>query len=375
MEIRARYTLMGLFVLAVLGAGFGFVYWLNTTAGFATRAYYLVRYDSPVSGLLKGSAVLFNGIRVGEVTALRLEPQAPSDVVVEIAIDQTAPVRADTRVGIEFQGLTGAPVVSLAGGTPSLPLLAAKGTATPPVLVAEKNAGLGMTQAARDLLRHLDTVVSDNAEPLRSLIANIDAFAGALARNADRVDGIVAGLERFTGGGTKPPVRTFDLAPATAFPGLTQTPAAQLQVQEPSALALFDTEKIVARRAEGGEAPSIGNAQWPDTLPKLVQARVLQSLENAGYMRALGRAPDGTRSDFQLILEIRSFQVTVGAAVSADVELAARLVNGEGGLVKAQVFKAAKPVAALGAEEAAKALSEAFQTVASGLVVWVCGTI
>jgi ABC-type uncharacterized transport system auxiliary subunit len=55
--------------------------------------------------------------------------------------------------------------------------------------------------------------------------------------------------------------------------------------------------------------------------------------------------------------------------------VAARLVNGEGGLVKAQVFKAAKPVAALGAEEAAKALSEAFQTVASGLVVWVCGTI
>ena len=67
MEIRARYILMGLFLLAVIAGGFGFVYWLNNSGGFGERASYRVRFENSVSGLYTGSAVLFNGIRVGEV--------------------------------------------------------------------------------------------------------------------------------------------------------------------------------------------------------------------------------------------------------------------------------------------------------------------
>ena len=59
-----------------------------------------------------------------------------------------------------------------------------------------------MTNAARDTLRRLDTVLTDNAEPLRNTMANLNTFTGALARNSDKLDGIVAGLERLTGGGT-----------------------------------------------------------------------------------------------------------------------------------------------------------------------------
>jgi phospholipid/cholesterol/gamma-HCH transport system substrate-binding protein len=374
MEIRARYALIGLFVLAVIGMGFEFVYWLNTTAGLGQRTVYRIRYDSPVSGLLKGSAVLFNGIRVGEVTALDLDPAAPGDVTVEIAVERRAPVRADTRIGIEFQGLTGAPVVTLSGGTPSLPLLApAKGE--PPVLVAEKNAGQGVTQVARDVLKHIDAVVSDNAEPLRTVIANIDKFSGALARNSDRVDGIVAGLERLTGGGAKVPPRIFELAAATTFPGITKLPTAQLQVPEPTALGVFDSEKILVRRNDSADGPGLGNAQWPDVLPKVVQTRIVQSFENARYMRALGRAPEGTRSDFQLLIDIRAFQVSAGSEAIAEVELAARIVGAEGGIVKADVFRATMPVATLDAATSAKALSDAFVKVATDLVIWTCSAI
>ena len=68
METRARYALIGLFMLAVILASFGFVYWLENKGGFAERKTYQVRFQGSVSGLLIGSAVLFNGIRVGEVT-------------------------------------------------------------------------------------------------------------------------------------------------------------------------------------------------------------------------------------------------------------------------------------------------------------------
>ena len=122
METRAPYALIGLFVLAAIGAVFGFVYWLNNTGGLSERAVYRIRFENTVSGLLTGAAVLFNGIRVGEVTDLRLDPDHPRQVLATVAVVATTPVRADTQVGLEYQGLTGVPVVSMLGGGASSPL-------------------------------------------------------------------------------------------------------------------------------------------------------------------------------------------------------------------------------------------------------------
>src|ERR687898_3343956 len=117
METRARYALIGLFMLAVIAASFGFVYWLENKGGFSQREIYQVKFQGSVSGLLVGSAVLFNGIRVGEVTALGLDPEAPQDVIATIAVDRLTPIRSDTVVNIETQGLTGGAAIALRGGT------------------------------------------------------------------------------------------------------------------------------------------------------------------------------------------------------------------------------------------------------------------
>lgn len=371
MEIRARYMLIGLFTLAVIGAGLLFVYWLNATGGLGKRAAYRIRYDSPVSGLLKGSAVLFNGVRVGEVTALQLDAANPRDVMVSVTVDRTAPVRADTIASIEFQGLTGAPVVSLVGGTVTLPLLT-PGDGKVPLLTAEKNAGQGMTQAARDALRHIDAVVTENSEPLKNLIANIDKFSGALARNSDRVDGIIAGVERFTGGGQKPISRIHDLAAPRTIAGITKVPAGQLLVAEPTTLAVFDSDKILVR-SKTNDKPALENAQWPDLLPKVVQVRMIQAFENVPFTGATGRMPDGARADFQLLIDIRSFQIVTEPAMSAEIELAAKITGPEGQIIGTKLFRATRPLASLDPPLAAKALSDAFEQIAAEIVVWTCG--
>src|SRR3990170_6098441 len=103
MEIRARYKLIGLFTLSVIAAAFGFVYWLNHAGGLMQRAFYQARFENTVSGLLRGSAVLFNGIRVGEVSELQLNPDNPRQVTAVLAIERQTPVRSDTKVGIDFQ--------------------------------------------------------------------------------------------------------------------------------------------------------------------------------------------------------------------------------------------------------------------------------
>ena len=192
MEIRAPYVIIGLFVLATIGAVFGFVYWLHTTAGLTARATYMVRYENTVSGLLPGAAVLFNGIRVGEVTQLKLATDNPRRVSAMIAVAADTPVRSDTKVGLDFQGLTGVPVVALEGGKE----VAAGGVST---LIAEPGAGQSMTQAARDALRRVDAILAENSEPLQGMIANFRTFSDGLARNTGKLDGIVAGLERMPG--------------------------------------------------------------------------------------------------------------------------------------------------------------------------------
>jgi phospholipid/cholesterol/gamma-HCH transport system substrate-binding protein len=102
METRAPFVIVGAFVLAAIAAAFGFVYWLHNAGGLGPRASYHVQFEGSVPGLLVGAAVLFNGIRVGEVSELGLAPGKPRGVNATISVAATTPVRADTKVGLEF---------------------------------------------------------------------------------------------------------------------------------------------------------------------------------------------------------------------------------------------------------------------------------
>jgi phospholipid/cholesterol/gamma-HCH transport system substrate-binding protein len=375
METRAPYALIGLFVLAVIGAVFGFVYWLHNTGGLSERTVYHIRFENTVSGLLAGAAVLFNGIRVGEVTDLRLDPDHPRQVMATVAVVSTTPVRADTQVGLEYQGLTGVPVVSMLGGA-SAALPGAASPAEPPVLIADPAAGQSMTEAARQALRRLDSLLADNAEPLKSAIANLNTFTGALARNSDRVDSILAGLERTMGGSAKTAVAAFyDLTAPKAFPPAAKAATAQLVVPEPTALVAFDTQRIIVAPG-AGEGPAVDTAQWSDTIPKMLQARIVQSFENSKYVGAVARPLEGLAADYQLVIDIRSFQILSGPDGSpmAQVEFAAKVV-GDGKIVGSRAFSATAPSPDVRAAAAAAAIDQAFGKAATDLVVWTATVI
>ena len=245
METRAPYAMIGLFVIAIIGAVFGFVYWLHNTGGLGERTVYRVRFENTVSGLLTGAAVLFNGIRVGEVSDLQLDPDDPRQVTATITVASGTPVRADTQTGLEFQGLTGVPVISLRGGAAGAARLTSS-QGEPPTLIADPTAGQSMTEAARQALRRIDAVLADNSDSLKSSIANLNTFTGALARNSDRVDGILSGLERMTAGTpVKATPTLYDLTAPRAFPASEKAAKSQLVVLEPTALIAFDTRNII----------------------------------------------------------------------------------------------------------------------------------
>src|SRR4030095_359748 len=101
METKANYTLIGLFTLAVVVAVFGFVYWFQHGGGGGERGYYRVLVESSVSGLRTGSAVLFNGIRVGEVESIKLSADNPKQVIAMISVDNAVKVRPDPRTAVQ----------------------------------------------------------------------------------------------------------------------------------------------------------------------------------------------------------------------------------------------------------------------------------
>jgi phospholipid/cholesterol/gamma-HCH transport system substrate-binding protein len=374
METRARYVLIGLFTLAVILFGFGFVYWLENTGGLRDRAVYRIRFESSVSGLLTGSAVLFNGVRVGEVTGIALGIDDPRQVTATIAVNPGTPVRADTQAGLDFGGLMGGTAaVSLTGGTPGSPILASP-PGEPPLLVADAGAAQTMTQVAREMLRRIDAIVAENSEPLHGTLANLQTFSQALARNSDRVDGILAGLERMTGGTVAKPAPSYELTAPRAFPGAAKPPTGQLVVPEPTALVALETQKILIRLDQGGSLP-LENGQWSDSLPKLVQAKVVQSFENANYLRAVARPFEGLVADFQLLIDIRQFQLSTAAEPVAEIEFSAKILGQDGRILDARIFRAAAPAKAADAPAAAAALDEAFGKAATELVVWVAGVL
>lgn len=369
MEIRARYVQVGAFTLAVLIAGFAFVYWLNNAGALRNRTVYSIRFESSVSGLLNGSAVLFNGIRVGEVTRLQLDAAYPRQVLATIAVDRATPVRADTFVTIDFQGLTGAPVIALVGGISKQPLATTKSGL--PLLVADPEAGRSMSLAARDVLKRLDGILTENAKPLHAMITNLDTFAGALARNSDKLDGIVAGLERMTGG-AKARAPIYDLAVPRASLVLEKALSAQLAIAEPTALSVLDSDRIQSTTLTGAYA-ALSDGQWSDLLPKVVQMKLLRSFEDASLFAGVSRSLEGPPGDFQLIIDIRKFHV--GSNLSAEVELGSRLVDSKGRVIATRVLQGSVPATALLAPAATSALDRAFGQVGAELVAWTARSI
>jgi phospholipid/cholesterol/gamma-HCH transport system substrate-binding protein len=369
MEVRARYILVGLFAFAAIAAGFGFVYWLNNNGGLARRDVYRIRFEGPTSGLQAGAGVQFNGVRVGEVTALQLDPDDPRGVVATIAVARGTPLRTDTKVGVDFRGLMGSPAISLRGGAPTSPLLPVSET-KPPLLVADPSASEDLTQTARQALQRLDKMLGDNSDSVKSTMDNLKTFSEALGRNSDRVDSIMAGLERMTSGpSAEKPKPVYDLTAPNAFPPSLRAPRAQIAVAEPSAINALDTQRMLGR-SNDGVFSVLGDAQWSDTLPKLVQEKIVQSFDNAGFPAAVAASVERVTAAYQLVIDLRSFAITMNPGPAADVEFSAKLVAENGHIVSSQLFRATAPASGTDTPAIAAAFNKAFGAAVTDLVAW-----
>lgn len=188
METRANFVLIGSFTLAVIAAAFGFVLWFQGLHTAKARGPLRIVFEGSASGLRNGGSVNFNGIRVGEVVSVKLDD--PRRVVALAMVENAAPIRKDTRVGLEFQGLTGVAAISLRGGEVAAPPVPLDEDGVP-VLVADPAGLQDVTESIRATLQNVNRVVAENETAVKNTLQNVETFTASLAHNAGKIDDLV----------------------------------------------------------------------------------------------------------------------------------------------------------------------------------------
>lgn len=171
-------------------------------------------------------------------------------------------------------------------------------------------------------------------------------------------------------------------APAKDTFGLTATPAVsgpvrkgrQVLIANPTAVQMLDSDNVVVH-VSGQEYQFLGDSQWSDRLPKLVQLKLAQAFQASGRIGGAGLPGDGLAIDEQVQTTINTFEISASEGLAV-VDITARLLNDRNGQVRAtRNFHAAVPISGSGNTAYIAALNAAFGQVSGAIVNWVLSSM
>jgi phospholipid/cholesterol/gamma-HCH transport system substrate-binding protein len=184
MKARASNLMIGSTTLAAIAAAFVGFLGFQKIHGIAQRGPLRIVFEGSASGLRQGGNVNFDGVQVGEIKSLKLDN--PRKVVALAMVDNSAPIRKDTVVGLEFQGLTGVAAISLTGGAAAAPPVPLDKDGIPTL-----TADLSEVQSIRDTLHSVDRILVGNQAMLKDTLSNFETYTATLASKGDEIDSII----------------------------------------------------------------------------------------------------------------------------------------------------------------------------------------
>lgn len=197
METKANYVLIGAFTLIMTLLLLLFALWAAKYSSEKDWRNYAVVFNEPVTGLTEGSSVQYNGISVGTVQTLRLAPDDPRRVIALLRLQESAPIKTDTRAKLSIQGITGSPFIQLTGGNPGSPALADVDRRETPVIQTEASALQNIADTANRLVARLDQVLSDeNVKRVSNTLSNIEAMTGSIADQREDLRSLIVNARK-----------------------------------------------------------------------------------------------------------------------------------------------------------------------------------
>ena len=196
--------LIGLFTLAAAIGALLFALWLGQSGAERDQALYDIAFHEPVTGLSRGSTVEFNGIRIGDVASLRLDPADPRRVFARVRIDPSAPMRGDTQARLVPAGITGLSIIRLTSGDDpdSPPLLSDHDKV--PVIVATPSPLSRLLADGEDvmlnvnelLIRAREALSPQTVDDLSATVHNLRLVSDSLATMLDDANRLIASTHR-----------------------------------------------------------------------------------------------------------------------------------------------------------------------------------
>ena len=203
METRASYILVGSFVLTLILGLFVFTVWIAKLQLEESRQPYRIYFTGSVTGLQTGSPVRYQGIPIGTVTDLRLDPENVSQVRVTIEVNRDTPIKTDSIASLEVQGVTGGAYVQIAGGTTDSKLLKDTDQKGIPVIPSRPSTLATVVDAAPQILaRVLDLtdrlsaglLSPQNVQLMGETLGNARQVSADVAAATQGLDGTVREL-------------------------------------------------------------------------------------------------------------------------------------------------------------------------------------
>jgi phospholipid/cholesterol/gamma-HCH transport system substrate-binding protein len=183
--MRATNLAIGTTTLAIIAAGFITMLAVQKIRAVRNQSPMRIVFNGSASGLRKGGFVNFDGVPAGEITSIKLE--SPTKIVAMVLIDNSAPIRKDTAIGIEFQGLTGVAAISLVGGAPAAPPVPLDGDGIP-VLTADWSEQQSMT----DTLHNVDRLIVNNESTIKDGLLSFESYTASLKSKSEAIDRVMA---------------------------------------------------------------------------------------------------------------------------------------------------------------------------------------
>lgn len=150
MDPKVNYTAVGIYVVALSMALAAVVFWLSSEH-VKRFNYYLIYMKEAVSGLTEKAPVKFNGVDVGYVDTIKINPEDPQEVQLLVKIDQKTPITKSTTASLMALGITGTTYVGLKAKTPNAPPLEKHTNEPYPVIPSEPSLLVQLNEALREV--------------------------------------------------------------------------------------------------------------------------------------------------------------------------------------------------------------------------------
>jgi phospholipid/cholesterol/gamma-HCH transport system substrate-binding protein len=182
--MRATNLLIGTMTLAVFAAAFVSLLAVQKFRNVRNQSPLRIVFDGSASGLRKGGSVNFDGVQAGQIVSIKLE--SPRKIVTLVMLDNSAPIRKDTAVGIEFQGLTGIAAISLIGGAATAPAVPLDEDGIP-ILTAD----LSEQESITDALHNVDRLIVNNRAMIKDALLSFESYTVSLKGKGEAIDGVL----------------------------------------------------------------------------------------------------------------------------------------------------------------------------------------